>query len=445
MLILFKKCLILFILLDVCLAEFEDKYIRTFRDKRYSLYTYLKISNVNELQCTLACSNDEECGSINHKKDEKFCELNQLMDEEHQRDDLQNDKGWNHFIKSKVKPTSLISDNIYIPHEIHLKKSYLLTTIPVQPRTWELSFDFILLEDLSHWTQAVHFTLGCNLEASGCRTPSIFFNGRKFHAAFNTETNLNRHIEKTITLKKKTKFKLRQVVSPDGNDVYTSIHFDDKWFSEVKHHITQMFTNIKVYLGGMGDMGGSKTYPPAPVIISNFRYIQGNLFYPGQIITMKKIHQVFGELKSWPPESWFVSFDYFSSQTIVPSLFYNTLLSFSKKGTIYPEPGNRIIYLERIPNQNQMKTFVELSGNSAHTLCYRDIGFAANTFLKIRLQQKRESDGKLYVKLFLNGDEKCWHENTTPTTYDDVQILFEGYDTPNGPEVIIKNFEFGEL
>ena len=103
-------------LLKLCFANnINHKYVRTFRDKRYSLYTYLKLSNVNELQCTLACSNDEECGSINHQKDENLCELNQLMETEHQREDLKTDKGWNHFIKSKAKPVPVYSDSIYIP------------------------------------------------------------------------------------------------------------------------------------------------------------------------------------------------------------------------------------------------------------------------------------------------------------------------------------------
>ena len=74
---------------------------------------------------------------------------------------------------------------------------------------------------------------------------------------------------------------ISKVVSPDGNDVYTSIHFDDKWFWELKHHLSQEFTNVQVYLGGMGEMGDIDGFPPAPVLISNFRYAQGNLFYPG--------------------------------------------------------------------------------------------------------------------------------------------------------------------
>ena len=103
------------IFLNFCFANnINHKYIRTFRDKRFTLYTYLKLTNVNELQCTLACSNDEECGSINHQKDENLCELNQLMETEHQREDLKTDKGWNHFIKSKAKQAH--SDSIYIPH-----------------------------------------------------------------------------------------------------------------------------------------------------------------------------------------------------------------------------------------------------------------------------------------------------------------------------------------
>ena len=113
-LLIMKFVIFLLVGFDVSLGAFqgsEDKYIRTFRDKRLSLYTYLKLTNVNELQCTLACSNDEECGSINHQKDENLCELNQLMETEHQREDLTTEKGWNHFIKSKK---SQVNPDIYI-------------------------------------------------------------------------------------------------------------------------------------------------------------------------------------------------------------------------------------------------------------------------------------------------------------------------------------------
>ena len=79
------------------------QYTQTFRDKRYTLYTYLKMTGMRELDCVLQCSNDAECGSINHQKDESICELNQMMlDENHQSSpQLKSDKGWNHFIKRK--------------------------------------------------------------------------------------------------------------------------------------------------------------------------------------------------------------------------------------------------------------------------------------------------------------------------------------------------------
>ena len=75
------------------------------------------------------------------------------------------------------------------------------------------------------------------------------------------------------------------------------------------------------------------------------------------------------------------------------------------------------------------------------------LGFAANTFVQIRFQQKREADGRLMIKVQVAGQEKCAVKNTTPVlnTYEVVQILFGGYNSPNEPEVIIKNFEFGKL
>ena len=57
---------------------------------------------MSELQCVLECSNDVECGSINHEKEgERICELNQRLEEVHGEDQLQTKVGWKHFIKNK--------------------------------------------------------------------------------------------------------------------------------------------------------------------------------------------------------------------------------------------------------------------------------------------------------------------------------------------------------
>ena len=90
------------ILFQFCFGGVDDKYSRTFRHKRFTLYTYMKMKGLSELHCVMECSNDHQCGSINHKSDQQLCELNQKMEEDHHHTaQLQDEQGWNHFIKDK--------------------------------------------------------------------------------------------------------------------------------------------------------------------------------------------------------------------------------------------------------------------------------------------------------------------------------------------------------
>ena len=106
--ILLKKYFIVILLLNtktfvVNSQQRDFKYVQTYRDKRSTLYTYLKLTDIDELKCISACSNDLECGSINHHNELQLCELNESREESDQHTGLLKvDKGWNHFIKDKV-------------------------------------------------------------------------------------------------------------------------------------------------------------------------------------------------------------------------------------------------------------------------------------------------------------------------------------------------------
>ena len=151
-------------------------------------------------------------------------------------------------------------------------------------------------------------------------------------------------------------------------------------------------------------------------------------------------------LKKWPPAvNWFVSFDYFSTQT-EPAPYYGVIAAFSKKGTKHGDDGNRLIFLERSKDRMQMKTYVEMNNDNLHTVCYRDLGFAANEYVTIRIQQKKHGDGIIKVTLFLNGAVQCTEKNAaSQKSYENVHVWFQGSNSPQEPEVVVKNFEFGEL
>ncbi|XP_066935513.1 uncharacterized protein [Clytia hemisphaerica] len=111
--------LIFQILFLLTIHSLGNEYTKTYRNKRYTVYTYAKLMDVSELHCVFECSNDEECGSINHHKHLQICELNQMQEEDHDERHMENEKGWNHFIKSKKK-----KEMFPIPqkHELFIEK-----------------------------------------------------------------------------------------------------------------------------------------------------------------------------------------------------------------------------------------------------------------------------------------------------------------------------------
>ena len=158
-------------------------------------------------------------------------------------------------------------------------RNRLINIIPIQERTWELSFDMILLENTmnNEAKTVLHFTTGGNLANHGDRTPAIFTRNDKLLIRSNIYSKSYFSKDHIIPLNQKINVKIQQVydmVITTQTDV--RIFIDGNQIYETTHQWKIPFKNVKCYFG-------DPWYNPAPVRISNLRYTQ-KLIYPGKFI-----------------------------------------------------------------------------------------------------------------------------------------------------------------
>ena len=162
--------------------------------------------------------------------------------------------------------------------ELSPVRNRLINIIPIQERTWELSFDMILLESTSERMTVLHFTTGDNSAHYGDRTPAIFTLNNTLLMRSNIHSS-EKYFSKDhiIPLNQKISVKIQQVYhmfSTTQTDV--RIFIDRNQIYEITHQWKIPFENVKCYFG-------NPWYNPAPVRISNLRYTQ-KMLYPGKII-----------------------------------------------------------------------------------------------------------------------------------------------------------------
>ena len=156
-------------------------------------------------------------------------------------------------------------------------RNRILAIIPVQTDIWELSFDFVLKEDLpTSWMSLVRLsTTEDNTQVIGYRIPSVYIRGRRMDIGYSTHSNPYKFVSKNLELNRKYRLKIRQCVDlSDPNALHKLVSLDGVLIRKQKHSFfATKFTNIKIYLG-------DNSFPSAPVQISNFVYTP-NLLYPG--------------------------------------------------------------------------------------------------------------------------------------------------------------------
>ena len=155
-------------------------------------------------------------------------------------------------------------------------RNRLINIIPLQERTWELSFDVVLLESTTESRNILHFTTGENKKNKGDRTPAIFTNRNQILFRINIDDPQRDayHYDHVIPLNKKVNVKIQQVLDmTSATKATVRIFIDRNQVHELSHHWQIPFENVKCYYG-------NPWYNPSPVRISNLRYTQ-QMLYPG--------------------------------------------------------------------------------------------------------------------------------------------------------------------
>lgn len=178
-------------------------------------------------------------------------------------------------------------------------RNRLINIIPIQERTWEISFDMVLLESSSAIGSTLHFTVGGNHGKYGDRTPAIFTRENKIMFRSNIDhQNAQFSIDHEIQLNQKVNVKMQQVYHmTDTQNTVVRIFIDGNKIYTRNHRWTIPFENVKCYFG-------DPWYDPSPVRISNLRYTQ-QLLYPGKSSFLDDVlyYSVFVENKSFKSHS----------------------------------------------------------------------------------------------------------------------------------------------
>ena len=90
---------ILLILFSICNAI--EKFINNMKDKRLIGYSIVSIRDITDTECIHHCSIRDDCGSVNYHVGDVVCMLNKNVDENDEKDNVIDDKGWNYFKKQE--------------------------------------------------------------------------------------------------------------------------------------------------------------------------------------------------------------------------------------------------------------------------------------------------------------------------------------------------------
>ncbi|XP_066919059.1 uncharacterized protein [Clytia hemisphaerica] len=392
----------------------------------------MKMQGLSELHCVMECSNDHQCGSINHKGDQQLCELNQHREEDHQHTtQLQDEQGWNHFIKDKQKTVN--TNDILMPTVFRPRQNHHLVKKFVYHNIWELSFDFKLFEEVPHWVNIVSFQkVGTTYYTQyGNRIPSIWTFGRKMYFFYPDDTNPNQDWNLDLNLQQTYSFKMRQTTHTTNENIkHIAIYVNRERVHYRKFTLNLSVDFVECFLTG---------------ILWNFRYTQSPI-YPGQRIYVPREEELFKEINNWPPKEWFVSFDYQLTYSAQPN-YWLFILMFS--GGINQETNNReknFVRIQRPSNALALNVRTWTSTSGAQLLTHHDLTNSLNTYIKCQMQQQRDpTDGKLYVTFWVDGQLKGTRVlNENHQTFQKVRITSGYSNLPHGVEWI-DNLKYGEL
>ena len=163
----------------------------------------------------------------------------------------------------------------------------------------------------------------------------------------------------------------------------------------------------------------------------------------GQRIYVANEFELFKEISNWPPEEWFVSFDYQLTLGVQPS-YWLFILQFSGGINSQGEIEKSFVRVQR-PSYT-LKLDVKTWTSSGYKLLVNyDLTNSLNTFIKCKMQQQRDpSDGKLYVTFWMDGQRKGRVLKDNHQTYQKVRITCGRNTIQHGYEWI-DNLKYGQL
>ena len=157
----------------------------------------------------------------------------------------------------------LLLFNIFI--DIIPERNRLENIIPVQEKTWEVSFNLIVKESRPFHTSLMHFTQNSDMNKMGDRTPALFLINEILHIAFSIGDKANHNTDQKISLNKEYHIQIMQVRPCSSCPYKVKVFFDGIEVYNINNNQPRVYKNVKCYFG-------DPWYSPSPAIISNLAY-----------------------------------------------------------------------------------------------------------------------------------------------------------------------------
>ena len=138
--------------------------------------------------------------------------------------------------------------------EFELADKNLLTTLPILPKEWRVSFDLMptsMASNSTDWNSIFQMHVrGSNWPEVGCKIPEVHFDGKnqnklKIQSAVNCETVV---LGKMPTLKQNTWISIKIIQKLESSGIYrTKILIDDTLLYSTENKQPQTFEDVQVY------------------------------------------------------------------------------------------------------------------------------------------------------------------------------------------------------
>uniref|UniRef100_A0A7M5XG53 Uncharacterized protein n=1 Tax=Clytia hemisphaerica TaxID=252671 RepID=A0A7M5XG53_9CNID len=119
---------------------------------------------------------------------------------------------------------------------------------------------------------------------------------------------------------------------------------------------------------------------------------------------------------------------------------YRRMIQFKEIGSVRNQIGYWFPFLERVRYSMRFKTAYWINGQVSSVCANQDLTPFVGRFVPIRIEQIKQSDGRTFMSLYVDGNKICTTENTTPETVGPTEFIIAGY-FDDEPRIVFRDIK----